>query len=137
WYHYSALTIIYLSNAPPSSEPGALTNSIWNTQGWTIQEFLAPKIVLFYQVDWTLYLNDRSHNHKQSVSIMRELEDSNGINAWALIDFHPGTRDAQEKLWWVSNHDTTREEDIAYSLFGIFGIHLPISYGEKRQNTLG
>ncbi|KAG1775976.1 hypothetical protein EV702DRAFT_1269226 [Suillus placidus] len=137
WYHYSALTIIYLSDVPPSSESGALANSIWNMRGWTVQEFLAPKIVLFYQADWTLYLDNRSHNHKESVSIMRELEHSTGINARALVNFRPGTRDARKKLRWASNRDTTREEDIAYSLFGIFDVNLPVIYGEKRQKALG
>jgi len=137
WYRYSALTIVYLSDAPPSSEYGALANSTWNTRGWTVQEFLAPKIVLFYQADWTLYLNICSRNHKRSLSIMSEFEDSTGINARALVDFRPGTRDAREKLRWASNRDTTREEDIAYSLFGIFNVNLPVIYGEKRQKALG
>ncbi|KAG2087803.1 WD40-repeat-containing domain protein [Suillus discolor] len=137
WYHHSALTIVYLSDVPPSSEPGALASSTWNTRGWTVQEFLAPKIVLFYQADWSPYLDDYSRNHKESVSIMQELEDATGINASALVDFHPGTRDARERLRWASTRVTTLQEDIAYSLFGIFGIHLPVIYGEKRQNALG
>ncbi|KAG1807087.1 uncharacterized protein BJ212DRAFT_1485748 [Suillus subaureus] len=137
WYHYSALTIVYLSDVPPSSESGALANSIWNTRGWTVQEFLAPKIVLFYQADWTLYLDDRSRNHKESVAITQELERSTGINARALVAFRPGMRNAREKLRWASTRVTTLQEDIAYSLFGIFGVHLPVIYGEKRQNALG
>ncbi|KAG1720150.1 hypothetical protein EDB19DRAFT_1965798 [Suillus lakei] len=137
WYHHSALTIVYLSDVPPSSQSGALANSVWNTRGWTVQEFLAPKIVLFYQADWTLYVDVRSRNHKESVSIMQELEGATGINAQALVEFHPGTRGSQEKLRWVSNRSTTREEDIAYSLFGIFDVNLPVIYGEKRQKALG
>ncbi|KAG2053381.1 WD40 repeat-like protein [Suillus hirtellus] len=137
WYHYSALTIVYLSDVPPSSESGALANSIWNTRGWTVQEFLAPKIVLFYQADWTLYLDNYSRNHKESVAITQELERSTGINARALVAFRPGTRDARVKLQWASHRETTREEDIAYSLFGIFDVNLPVIYGEKRQKALG
>ncbi|KAG2149017.1 uncharacterized protein EDB93DRAFT_1143122 [Suillus bovinus] len=137
WYHHSALTIVYLSDVPPLSKSGALANSTWNTRGWTVQEFLAPKIILFYQSDWKLYLDNRSRNHKQSVNIMGELERSTGINARALVDFHPGTRDAREKLRWASTRVTTLQEDIAYSLFGIFGVHLPVIYGENRQNALG
>ncbi|KAG1814088.1 hypothetical protein EV424DRAFT_42526 [Suillus variegatus] len=137
WYHYSALTIVYLSDVPPSSKRGALANSIWNTRGWTILEFLAPKIVLFYQADWTLYLDDRSHNHKESVTITQELERSTGINARALVAFRPGMRDARGKLQWASTRVTTLQEDIAYPLFGIFGVHLPVLYGENKQNALG
>ena len=51
WYRYSALTIIYLSYVPTSSKPGALGESPWSTRGWTVEEFLAPKFVLFYQHD--------------------------------------------------------------------------------------
>ncbi|OAX42739.1 hypothetical protein K503DRAFT_709950 [Rhizopogon vinicolor AM-OR11-026] len=137
WYRHSALTIVYLSDVPPSSKPGALAESVWNTRGWTVQEFLAPRFVLFYQQDWTLYLNDRSSNHKESVRIMQELADATGINVQTLVHFHPGMRDARKKLQWVSRRITTRQEDIAYSLFGIFGINLPVIYGEKKQNALG
>ncbi|KAG1890608.1 uncharacterized protein F5891DRAFT_986917 [Suillus fuscotomentosus] len=95
------------------------------------------KVVLFYQADWTLYLDDRSRNHKHSLAITQELERSTGISARALVDFRPGMIDAREKLRWASTRVTTLQEDIAYSLFGIFGVHLPVIYGEKRQNALG
>ncbi|KAG0698778.1 heterokaryon incompatibility protein-domain-containing protein, partial [Suillus ampliporus] len=97
WYRQSALTIVYLSDVPPSSQPGALANSVWNTRGWTVQEFLAPRVILFYQADWTLYLNDCSPNHKESIVIMRELEDSTGIDARSLVTFRPGMTGAREK----------------------------------------
>jgi hypothetical protein len=137
WYRHSALTIIYLSDVPPSSKAGALANSTWNTRGWTIQEFLAPNVVLFYQADWTLYLDDHLPNHKESVGIMQELEEATGIDAEALVAFRPGMSVAREKLRWASTRVTTLQEDIAYSLFGIFGVHLPVIYGETKQNALG
>ncbi|KAJ8595032.1 hypothetical protein M405DRAFT_694108, partial [Rhizopogon salebrosus TDB-379] len=137
WYRHAALTVVYLSDVPPSSKSGALAKSVWNERGWTVQEFLAPRIVLFYQSDWTLYLNDRSPNHKDSAVIMRELGDATGIDPQALIVFHPGMVGTREKLQWVSRRKTTMQEDIAYSLFGIFGIHLPVIYGERKQNALG
>ena len=132
WYRYSALTIIYLSDVPPSSKPGVLAESAWNTRGWTVQESLAPEFVLFYQHDWTLYLDDRTPNHKDSLTIMQELGDATSINAQALTAFRPGMRDAREKLMGVDAC-----HDIAYSLFRIFDIHLPVIYGERKQNTLG
>ncbi|KAG2130298.1 uncharacterized protein EDB93DRAFT_1255969 [Suillus bovinus] len=137
WYRHSALTIVYLCDVLPSSQPGALARSVWNTRGWTFQEFLAPKVVIFYRKDWSLYLDDRSHNHKESPAIMKELEDATGIDARALVTFSPGMSDAREKLQWASKRVTTVQEDVAYSLFGIFGITLPVIYGEKKQNALG
>ncbi|KAG1900457.1 uncharacterized protein F5891DRAFT_1145946 [Suillus fuscotomentosus] len=137
WYHRSALIIVYLSDVPSSSKSGALANSAWNTRAWSIPELLAPKVIIFYQADWTLYLDDRSRNHKEPVSIIQELEHSTGLNARALLAFRPGMRDAEEKLQWASTRVTARDEDVAYSLFGIFGIHIPIIYGEGRQKALG
>jgi hypothetical protein len=69
--------------------------------------------------------------------IMRELADATGIDPRALVAFRPGMRGAREKLQWVSTRITLIPEDIAYSLFGVFGIHLPVIYGENKQNALG
>jgi hypothetical protein len=137
WYHHSALTIVYLSDVPPSSQPGALARSAWNTRGWTVPEFLAPKVVRFYHNDWTLYLGDHSPNHKHSSTIMQELEDATGIDPGALVSFSPGMKDAREKLRWASARVTKLPEDVAYSLCGIFGIHLHIMYGERKHIALG
>ncbi|KAG1878737.1 hypothetical protein C8R48DRAFT_292651 [Suillus tomentosus] len=137
WYRHSALTIVYLSDVPPSSQPGALASSVWNERGWTFQELVAPKVIIFYQKDWSLYLDDRSPNHKESPAIMKELEGATGIDPQALISFHPGVRDARQKLQWASRRVTTVQEDTAYSLFGIFDVHLPVIYGERKQSALG
>ncbi|KAG1795474.1 uncharacterized protein HD556DRAFT_388554 [Suillus plorans] len=137
WYHHSRLTVVYLSDVPSSSKPGALAKSAWNTRGWTVQEFLAPNAILFYQQDWTPYLGDRTPNHKDSVAIMQELEDATGIDRRAVAAFRPGMRDAREKLQWASTRVTTFQEDIAYSLSSIFGVRLRVDYGEKKQNALG
>jgi hypothetical protein len=41
----------------------------------------------------------------------------------------------QERLSWVRERQTTRKEDMAYSLFGIFGIFMPLMYGEGQENA--
>jgi hypothetical protein len=46
-------------------------------------------------------------------------------------------RGAREKLQWASRRVTTVQEDIAYSLFGIFGVQLPVLYGEMKQSAMG
>ncbi|KAG2743684.1 hypothetical protein P692DRAFT_20838379 [Suillus brevipes Sb2] len=137
WYHHSALTIVYLSDVPPSSKSGALAKSAWNTRGWTVQEFVAPKIILFYQNNWTLYFDDRTPNHMESISIMQELKDATGIDRSAVVTFRPSMSGAREKLHWASTRVTTRREGVAYSLFGIVGIPLPVDYGEKQDKALG
>ena len=41
-----------------------------------------------------------------------------------------------ERMSWAARRETKREEDVAYSLLGIFEIHMPLIYGEGRQNAL-
>ena len=40
-------------------------------------------------------------------------------------------------MQWASTRFTTRPEDISYSLFGVFGLHIPVLYGESVGNALG
>ncbi|KAH7904188.1 hypothetical protein BJ138DRAFT_953522 [Hygrophoropsis aurantiaca] len=137
WYRDSSLTVVYLSDVPPSSKPGALAKSAWNTRGWTLQEFLAPRVIRFFVQDWTPYLNDCSLNHKESTVIMEELEDATGVTSQALIDFRPGTTEVRQKLHWASARITTEPEDVAYSLIGIFDVTLFVNYSENKQKALG
>ncbi|KAG1803773.1 uncharacterized protein HD556DRAFT_1226766, partial [Suillus plorans] len=85
WYRLSVLAIANLSDVLPSSKSVAPANSTWNTRGWTVQEFLAPNIVLSYQAEWTLYIDDRSSSHKESFATMQVLERSISINKQMLI----------------------------------------------------
>jgi hypothetical protein len=38
---------------------------------------------------------------------------------------------------WAETRQTTREEDMAYSLLGMFDVYMPLIYGEGRANTVG
>ncbi|KAK3685281.1 hypothetical protein B0T22DRAFT_346422, partial [Podospora appendiculata] len=38
-----------------------------------------------------------------------------------------------QKMSWASRRLTKRIEDGAYSLLGIFGVHMPLLYGEGRR----
>ncbi|KAI6006570.1 hypothetical protein F5J12DRAFT_913107 [Pisolithus orientalis] len=134
WYRQSALTVVYLSDAP---DTGSLGSSEWFKRGWTLQELLAPRTVVFYTQNWSLYKNLTSSNHKADIAVLEELERVTGIETRFLTNFSPGMDDARSRLQWASFRQTTRPEDIAYSLFGIFNLHLPVLYGETAENALG
>jgi hypothetical protein len=36
---------------------------------------------------------------------------------------------------WAKRRETKREEDAAYALLGIFDIHMPLLYGERREKA--
>ena len=133
WYRRSALTIIHLADV---SGTGTLTSSVWFKRGWTLQELLAPRFLLFFTQDWSLY-RGISSNHKEDNTILGELEQATGITSRHLTDFCPSAEDARTRLQWASRRFTTRPEDISYSLLGVFGLHIPVLYGESVGNALG
>lgn len=134
WYRQSSLTIVHLADV---SDDDKLSNSEWFKRGWTLQELLAPRVILFFTQDWSLYQDPSSSNHKEDSFILAELEKVTSITSRHLKDFHPGMDDARSRLQWASTRRTTRPEDIAYSLFGVFDLHLPVLYGESKGNALG
>ena len=134
WYRGASLTIIHLLGVvSESQEFGCLWRSIWNTRGWTYQEYVASKIVQFYTEDWQLYLGLDTLNHKESPVILSEMERAMSFATQELATLRPGLDRAREKLYLAAMRQTTREEDIAYSLFGIFNVAIPVIYGEGNR----
>jgi len=41
----------------------------------------------------------------------------------------------EERLGWTQTRTTTRDEDKAYSLLGIFGVFMPLIYGEGQEEA--
>ncbi|KAF8548438.1 hypothetical protein OG21DRAFT_1400172, partial [Imleria badia] len=72
-------------------------------------------------------------NHKESPIILSEMERAMNFATKELATLQPGLDMAREKLYLASMRQTTREEDIAYCLFGIFNIAIPVIYGEGNQ----
>jgi hypothetical protein len=134
WYRGASLTIVHLLGVlSESQEFGCLWRSIWNTRGWTYQEYIASEVVQFYTEDWKPYLGLDIFNHKESPIIHSEMEKAMNFSTEELATLQPGLERAREKLYLASKRQTTREEDIAYSLFGIFKVAIPVIYGEGNQ----
>jgi hypothetical protein len=136
WYKESALTLALLASIVPPSKPGDLRDSIWMTRAWALQELLAPRAIRFYDSEWKPYLNDPHHNHRDSPVINAELASAVSVTSKTLSAFHPGDLGVREKLRLASTRTAKYEEDIAYSLFGIFASDLQPNYGE-RKDALG
>ena len=135
WYRGAALVIVFLRGVHSSSRRGALVRSIWNTRAWALQEYIAAKVIRFYTEDWTLYLDRQVSNHKNSPGIISEMEEATGVSAQQLRALRPGLTNIREKLRLASTRQTTHVEDVAYSLFGIFGvIGVPVVYGEGEKS---
>ena len=126
WYYNAAVCYAYLSDFGVLDQPWArsdLGKCRWFTRGWTLQELIAPRDVVVYDLSWKMFAR-RSQN-------TQVLADVTHIDSEVLRD--------REQLWktsvatrmsWASIRETTREEDVAYSLLGIFNINMPLLYGE-------
>ena len=131
WYQGSVIVIVFLRGVRSWSQLGALVESVWNTRAWTLQEYIAARVLRFYTEDWTPYLNLQLPNHKESPEIISEMERATGVSAQQLTALRPGLTSIREKLRLASTRHTTLVEDAAYSLLGILSVSgIPAIYGE-------
>jgi len=136
WYHKSSLTIIHLKGV--LSDLDGLERSLWNTRAWTLQEFFASQVIRFYTEDWKLYRpGENVYNHKDSPAIMAEMARATGTDIHILLSLRPGSDNVRQKLCLAATRVATKQEDMAYSLFGIFDVSNPVTYGEGQQRAVG
>lgn len=128
WYELSTICYVYLQDVRVAEGADALFRgtqfgeSRWFTRGWTLQELLAPRAVEFYSVEW------REIGTKDSLAL--SLSSVTGIPIHILNGNSPASCSVAERMSWASTRQTTREEDIAYCLLGLFGVNMPLLYGE-------
>ena len=123
WYKDSQICYVYLADCSLSNGISDLSASRWFTRGWTLQELLAPERLIFYDADWH-EIGSRSYLQQDISAICR-------IAPSHLTD--PTAASVAAKMSWASQRETTREEDLAYSLLGLFEINMPLIYGEGNK----
>jgi hypothetical protein len=69
-------------------------------------------------------------------SRVKEIARITGVLNKALLGRAMSQFSVEERMAWASRRETTREEDIAYSLFGMFDIYMPLIYGEGKEKAL-
>ncbi|KAI0752074.1 heterokaryon incompatibility protein-domain-containing protein [Fomes fomentarius] len=126
YYSLAKECFAYLEDV--SSDDGSMPedefkNSKWLTRGWTLQELIAPDDLTFISKSWTDIGNKNSHAEL--------LQDATGIPADVLKDSRQMKKySIAQRMSWAAKRRTTREEDEAYCLLGIFDINMPTLYGE-------
>jgi hypothetical protein len=147
WYHNAEICIAYLddvtSMGPTESntvfgeagvEDGGNTflsqfrATKWFTRGWTLQELIAPPKLHFYNQQWARIGTKRG--------LAAEISAVTGIRKMYLCPapHQPPklwlTASISERMLWIAPRITTRVEDMAYCMFGLFDINMPLLYGE-------
>ncbi|KAI0965872.1 heterokaryon incompatibility protein-domain-containing protein [Xylaria arbuscula] len=129
WYQDAAICYVYLEDVPDDSGGDALlpalSKSRWFTRGWTLQELLAPADVVFFSANW-----EHLTTKLKSVDILSTIT---GIEKAYLEGDPLEDASAAKKMSWAANRETTRVEDNAYCLLGIFDVNMPLIYGESKK----
>ena len=162
WYRQAAVCYVYMSDVLWDSDTSDMSEatmeqfkaSAWFTRGWTLQELLAPDIVLFYDQGW------RHMGTKDEFA--EEISEVTEIDTQYLLPRPKGSPAEREpctkamecrghapflkprvtgrwepsvatRMSWASKRRTSRIEDMAYCLLGIFDINMPLLYGEGRK----
>jgi len=120
WYGAAEVCYAYLADVPSNC---TFQNSRWFERGWTLQELIAPTEVIFFDEKWEP-LGTRLELSK-SVQGCTGIPERVFLESTSLDSFS-----VAQKMSWAANRATTRVEDRAYCLMGIFGINMPLIYGE-------
>jgi hypothetical protein len=144
WYNKSVICYAYLADVEPLSVgndrvEASFRESVWFSRGWTLQELLAPRTVVFLTKNWEVI------GHKCTSSAITDggqcpgvghrlngiISEITGIPELVLYDY-PRSKELsiEERMSWSAQRKTTRQEDMVYCLLGIFEIHMPVMYGE-------
>ncbi|KAF2181414.1 HET-domain-containing protein [Zopfia rhizophila CBS 207.26] len=131
WYYNAAKCYAYLSDVSNGGFPEnhrSFRESIWFTRGWTLQELIAPSEIFFYSKNWET-IGTKSQ-------LVRPLEYITGVDARVLRGADPGICSIASRMSWAAKRVTKRVEDRAYSLLGIFDVHMPLLYGEGERSFI-
>ncbi|KAI9052004.1 hypothetical protein LZ554_004258 [Drepanopeziza brunnea f. sp. 'monogermtubi'] len=124
WYGKAGVCYAYLSDVQstdaemPAAAQEEFQRSRWFSRGWTLQELLAPKEVIFCAAAW-----QQLGNRQQLWPLISKATGIGDLGGWR-------TASIAQKMSWASRRETTRSEDKAYSLMGLFGVNMPPLYGE-------
>ncbi|EQB50441.1 HET domain-containing protein [Colletotrichum gloeosporioides Cg-14] len=132
WYQASAVCFVWLDDLAPLSSTSKATSHArklrsipkmasckWFSRGWTLQELLAPSNVRFYDANWNFRFS--KEDNVSTLSTITKIE----------VDVLKMTKRLKDvlvavKMSWAANRKTTRPEDEAYCLLGIFDINMPM-----------
>ncbi|KAF2731912.1 HET-domain-containing protein [Polyplosphaeria fusca] len=137
WYRNAARCYVYLpdvstakqkANSDTSEWESAFRKSKWFTRGWTLQELLAPRSVEFFSQQ-RKRLGDKD-------SLRSQIHAVTGIPERALEGEPLSHFSVNDRLSWMEHRQTEREEDMVYSLLGIFGVYISPFYSEGTAKAL-
>lgn len=128
WYQNAKVCFVYLYDVVSKTTTGdsptvqeQFISSEWWKRGWTLQELLASEDVRFFDRDWE-YIGSKT-------DLATAITTASGISPEHLTgDFRSAS--IAQKMSWLSHRNTSRIEDRAYCVLGIFDVYLDTRYGQ-------
>ncbi|KAK4241860.1 HET domain-containing protein [Achaetomium macrosporum] len=114
WYRDSEVCYVYLEVVAAQDDGFPLESfrsARWFTRGWCLQELIAP----------TMF------------SKCNIIEQIRAIPKAVLLDHALDQCSIAQKMSWAWGRETTRVEDEAYCLLDLFGVNMPMLYGEGER----
>ena len=141
WYQKAEKCYAYLVDVSDACSPlpardgdktiqltSEFARSRWFTRGWTLQELLAPNDMIFYSRDWIPI--------GRKITLAAPLSIVTGIDEDVLLGSKPlEWTSVAKRMSWAAHRQTTRTEDIAYCLMGLFAVNMPMLYGEGGERA--
>ena len=129
WYEKAKICYAYLADVPATlgteKQKAAFANSRWFKRGWTLQELVAPSNMVFLSSEW-IEIGTKE-------TLCEEIAAITGISVSILTGTSFRTASIAKRMSWASGRITTRPEDIAYCLMGLFDVNMPMLYGEGEK----
>ena len=132
WYAEAAICITFLEDVHQCPQTSVyksfqkeFRDSRWFTRGWCLQELIAPRSLHFFNADW------KHVGTKMTLSTL--ITTATGVDETGLFGLDLQSISVARRMSWAAKRQTTRPEDIAYCLLGIFNVHMPLLYGEGGQ----
>lgn len=129
WYQKAEICYAYLGDVSANvgtDFESAFANSRWFTRGWTLQELIGPSKLVFFSREWI--------EVGTKITLRDELAEITGISVGILTDVTSlKSTSTAKRMSWASRRATTRKEDIAYCLMGLFDVNMPLLYGEGEK----
>jgi hypothetical protein len=131
WYQRAEVCFAYLEDvvAGDANAKYQIRKSRWFTRGWTLQELVGPEIVEFFSESW-IPLGTKD-NLAEMISEVTQI-DKNILQNNTLVP----SSSISKRMSWASTRKTSRPEDIAYCLMGLFDVNMPLLYGEGNRAFL-
>jgi hypothetical protein len=130
WYTTARFCFAHMEDLTPGSNDAieeALPRCRWFTRGWTLQELIASRTIFFYDAAWSF--------RGTKESLQRIISTRTNVPQDVLRGTKPlSSYSIATRMSWAAARRTTRLEDRAYSLLGIFDVNMPLLYGEREKS---